>query len=299
MKALSLQQTDLARMLQSPWAVRLIRLLNVLLIAWIAWLLATLTWQLLPQQAAPGAALQDVAVALVKPDPHAQLIHQLPDWHLFGAAQQAATASAKTTAPIDAPDTRLKLVLRGALASANPKQARAIIADPRGKEERYAVGDQLPGNAELSEILPDRVILKRNGRYETLRLPRDDKSISGRSTGQLTMSSSADTSGELLKDLRQRLRKNPRSLQGLVNATPKQNEDGGLLGYTLNPGRDPELFEQMGLQPGDVIMQVNDVKLDAPSAGVVALKSAQSGDSLSVVVMRDGAEQTISISVPE
>ena len=77
----------------------------------------------------------------------------------------------KTVVPAEAPDTRLKLVLRGAFASDDRALSRAIIADPRGKEEHYSVGDALPGNAELSEVHPDKVILKRGGRFETLRLP--------------------------------------------------------------------------------------------------------------------------------
>ena len=81
----------------------------------------------------------------------------------------------KTSAPVDAPETKLKLVLRGVFSSEDQDNARAIIADPRGKEEQYSIGDMLPGNAELSEVHADKVILKRSGRYETLRLPTDNK----------------------------------------------------------------------------------------------------------------------------
>ena len=103
-----------------------------------------------------------------------QLIRQLPGWHLLGDVQKQAPVVVET--PINAPDTRLKLVLHGVFASEVYGKARAIIADPKGKEEQYAVGDMLPGNAELSEVYPDRVILKRNGRFETLRLMQDSPS---------------------------------------------------------------------------------------------------------------------------
>jgi len=74
---------------------------------------------------------------------------------------------------LDAPETRLKLTLRGVFASEDSSGGRAIVGDPQGKEENYAVGDPLPGGAKLSEIYPDRIILERNGRFETLRLPKE------------------------------------------------------------------------------------------------------------------------------
>ena len=108
----------------------------------------------------------------------------MPNWHLFGEVAPEAEP-VKTVVPVDAPDTRLKLSLHGTFSSADAALARAIIADERGNEEMYAVGDILPGNAELSEIQSDKVILLRGGRYEILRLPRD--TISG-DTGTATIS---------------------------------------------------------------------------------------------------------------
>ena len=72
-----------------------------------------------------------------------------------------------------------------------------------------------------------------------------------------------------------------------------------MIGYTLQPGKDPQLFEQMGLQPGDVVTQINDVTLDNLSNGMRALKSAQSGETVSMTVLRGETEETLSFSLPE
>ena len=61
--------------------------------------------------------------------------------------------------PVDAPDTQLKLTLRGVFSCDNKEEARGIVADPKGNEESYGIGDAIPGNATLSEVYPDRVIL--------------------------------------------------------------------------------------------------------------------------------------------
>jgi hypothetical protein len=180
----SMQQVDFVRLMQSPQMRRVILVVNVLLVIWIATQLATLTWGFLAPAEETATAVVETAAVPVQRNEELELIRQIPGWHLLGVVTQQAAAVVEAV-PIEAPDTRLKLVLRGALASDDPQHARAIIADPRGKEEQYAIGDNLPGNAELSEVHPDRVILKRNGRYETLRLPQDQKqqgnnTVSGR-----------------------------------------------------------------------------------------------------------------------
>ena len=300
-KSLTLQPADVMRLLQSEWARRAIRVINVLLVVWIAWLLAMLTWGLInsPEPVATTVPVEAAPVtAQVNPD--RQLVRQMPNWHLFGEVVQDSTPVVQPSIPLDAPDTRLKLILRGAFASADPDYARAIIADPRGKEEMYAVGDQVPGNAELKEIHPDRVILMRGGRFETLRLPRDQDSGSGRGvTLRAPSSSSGFSPANRLKSIRQTLKQNPKSLYGLVRTIPKKDAEGKMVGYTLQPGRDPQLFEEMGLQAGDVVTRINDISLDNLTSGVRALKSTQAGENVSLTIIRGDQEQVLSFNVPE
>jgi len=297
MQTLSLQQADLIRILQSRNTQRAMWVINLLLIIWIASMLATLTWDLLspPESVDEIEVIADSAPAPVNPD--RQLINQMPSWHLMGVALQG-NQPVQTNTPVDAPETKLNLILKGALASNDPEHARAIIADPRGKEEQYAVGEQLPGNAELSEIHPDRVILKRNGRFETLRLPKDKKSAN--TVASRTVSSRPTASPrQRLSSARQQLKKGNVNLPNLVRARPKRGKDGKTIGYTLSPGRDPDLFEQVGLQAGDVAIQINNISLDNPTNSARALKSMQSGESVSVTVMRNGQEQVLSLEWPE
>jgi general secretion pathway protein C len=297
MKTLTLQSTDWVRIMQGTRMRAFITVINLLLVVWIAWLLATFTWDLINGRELPET-VQTVTRAATPPvDRYAQLARQLPNWHLFGEAAQEA-APVKSAVPVDAPDTRLKLVLRGAFSSGDEGYSRAIIADPRGKEEMYAIGDKLPGNAELREVHADRVILLRGGRYETLRLPLDEPVVGNRTNS--SRSSAANTSpAQRLGSIRQTLKQNPKSLYGLVRTTPKKDEQGKMIGYTLQPGRDPQLFEQMGLQPGDVVTQINEISLDNLSNGMRALKSAQSGETVSMTVMRGDLQETLSFSVPE
>ena len=300
-KLQSLQLADLVRLLQGTWVKPAVLAVNVLLIIWIAWILATLTWGVIDAPEPAVAVPVTTATARAVPNPDRQKIRELENWHLFGSVAQE-TPAVKVAVPADAPETRLKLVLRGAFASDDKEIARAIIADPRGKEEHYAVGDKLPGNAELSEVHPDKVILMRNGRYETLRLPDErDSSRGSRATGaSISTGSAATTSpGQRLKSMRQQLKRDPKSLYGLVRATPKKDEAGDVVGYTLQPGREPKLFQTMGLQAGDVVIGINEIKLDSLANGMKALKSAQAGASVTMTVLRNEQEETLTFSMPE
>ena len=297
MPAFALQPSDLIRIMEGSAMKRAILIINLLLVIWIASILATLTWSLVaPPAEVPVAAGVDTGSVAAVPDPALALIRQLPGWHLMGSAQQAPVP-VKISTPIDAPETRLKLVLHGSLASDDKKRARAIIADPKGEEDQYAIGDTLPGNAELSDVYPDRVILLRGGRYETLRLPEDRNT--GSSSISLSRTAVTAAPASRLRTVQQQLQKSPRSLYGIMRTTPMKGEDGNLIGYQLSPGRDPELFAQLGLMEGDVVVQVNDIRLDKQENGMKALKSVQTGDAVSLTVLRNGVEEVMSFSMPE
>jgi len=94
-------------------------------------------------------------------------------WHLFGNAARPA-APAPEPQPVDAPATRLDLKLLGVLATDDRRDARAIIGAPGVADRHYRLGDTLPAGAELAAIRRDHVLLKRNGRFETLALARED-----------------------------------------------------------------------------------------------------------------------------
>jgi general secretion pathway protein C len=293
---LSLQQADVFRLLQSGNTKWFIRAINLLLVVWIASLLASLTWGLVTSEGNAQPENMEVGSAPAAADPNAQLIRQLPGWHLMGVASRKQ-APVATNTPVDAPDTRLKLVLRGVFASGEPGNARAIIADPRGKEEHYAVGDSLPGNAKLSEVYPDRVILQRNGRYETLRLIPESRS-NAKPVARSRVKTLAKKHEQRIRDIRQRMKQSPTTLINAVRPVPHMGEGGAMVGYKLMPGRDPALFRELGLQPGDVVVQINDVRLNSKQNGMRALQSIQSGDQASMTLLRGGQEQVVNLRMP-
>lgn len=97
-------------------------------------------------------------------------------WHLFGQAQKKKAITAAT--PITAPETKLNLKLNGIIASDGKNTAGAIIEKSVGNQEYFSIGDTISNGVTLKEVYKDRIILSRNGRLETLSLPKTSISTS-------------------------------------------------------------------------------------------------------------------------
>lgn len=283
--------------MQSPRAEQSARLVALLLGVWLLYRLAVLVWQVVPEPplaevpanlpaaaqgatATPGKARMDVA--------------ELVSWHLFGAPE--ASAPTTTGAHIDAPDTRLNLILRGVLSSDDPEGARAIIAEPNGNENFFRVGSAMPGGAELKEIHADRIILMRAGRHETLRLPRE--AMDGAVTSSRPEAGADnDSTGELLGGYRDKLQNNPQALMELARPVP-YTDANGFAGFRLFPGSKPALFAQVGLQPGDIVKEVNGVILDNPTKGAEVMQELRDSQQLSLRIERGGQEINLAVDIP-
>jgi len=287
---------------------RLPLLVLLLLIVLLAQSLAQWTWQILPSQPVepvplPRTSLQSNAKAV---QPGASDINRIGQWHLFGEIQKVS--SVPVAQMTEAPDTRLNLKLHGLLASSDPVEARAIIADGKGVEEAYAIDQKLPGNAVLREIYADRVILEHRGRLETLRLPKDEivSAMASRTAVQntsrargrgITQAGTADNAA-LLRQYRDALMSEPQTLMNLVNASPVTDRaTGKLKGYRIRPGKDRKLLGRFGLKNGDVVTGVNGVALDNPIKALEIMRDLSTASSVTLDVERNGVMESFAFQV--
>ena len=84
-----------------------------------------------------------------------------------------------------------------------------------------------------------------------------------------------------------------------MRASQKLDDAGNSLGYSVEPGSKPELFEEVGLQSGDVIVEVNGLALSEPDNGAGALKSLTSGEAVTVKLLRGGQEHTLTLDAQQ
>lgn len=289
---------ELLTLCQTP-GPRLRALVHVLLILLLAYSLAQLSWRLLPAVEQQG--LLPTPTLLGKAVPRSvnnSRVQQLPGWHLFGEVPKQVVAP--ELAPIDLPETNLKLTLRGLIASPDQNEARAIVAGPSGKEDFYKIGDKLPGNVELKEIHADRIVIQRGGRYETLKLPKESLGIVSKRSASRSASQRRNTrvaprrQPSSLRQFRDTLLNDPQKIADLVSIQPAR-KNGRFVGYKLQPGRDAGFMTRYGLLPGDVVTSVNGVELDSPSKGFGLMKSLSSASTLDLVVDRNGVKQRFTL----
>jgi len=268
-------------------------LTGVLVVA-IAYQLASLTWAL-----APGATPTAAPAARVVPTSGSAPVSDygvLMNSGLFGvAAEQPAQPVAQV---IDAPDTTLSLTLKGILSKEGDPNGSVIIANSRNEEKAYFVGQTIEGadGATLHSVYSDRVLLNRNGRLETLRLPKDPSQTSG---SQVAMASPLPQAApQQPVTLRETLTENATRLSEIVRLAPHVQE-GQVVGFRVNPGRDRATFEALGLQPGDVVTDINGTVLDDPSQGLAVFQALGESTQANVTVLRDGVPQVIVIDTSQ
>ena len=276
----------------APWVSLVLAACIGLLAAKIVWLLAPApVWQPPP---APNNTAQRSNAQTVD-------VRALVAAHLFGKADVAAPNAEPD--PVDAPDTTLNLELKGIFASKLDGESRALIASGRSEEKAYAVGDEITRGTDIYEIYADRVILDRGGRLETLRLEKD-KAATQSAASTRAASASSRTGGDVrrvetsqaLLNIRETLLADPSKASQYLRVQPAYNA-GQLRGYRIYPGRNRSLFNEAGLRPGDLVTELNGTRLDDPSQALQMLGTLSQATSLSVVILRGGQPQTLSLSL--
>lgn len=274
-----------------PFAV----FLGLLVLA--AYLAARLTWQL----AAPSAALartEHTAVATSSRNPARDRAAQIAAAHLFGTAAETA----QQLAAQNAPETSLDLTLLGVAAGRSGAPSQAIIASGNSAQNTYPVGATLPGGAVIRDILPDRVVLAHNGHLENLSLPMAGTSLlsakmsfgSSDSASAPQRSPNAPSAAQVRRDIEQ----HPQTLADFMRLRP-QVHNGHLQGYRVFPGEYPGLFREAGLQPGDIVTQVNGIALNNPGnslRGISRLRNAKG--PVHLVVLRQGKTVDVTVNIP-
>ena len=270
-------------------------LVSVALAIGVAWSLSQLTWQFFPQE--DGQTTQPGKKQVVISYNQTQNgFRQITAANLFGVK-----SSQPTIVQTRVPETRLNLTLKGVLA-ANPMElAVAIISEGKqGKEEVYSVGDKLRSGVLIKEIHPEYVILDRQGKLETLKLPKTSQASSGfirkqsiNFPGRVTPAKKQN-----LSSIRRNIILKPTSFGDY--AIPRVvKENGRQIGYRLDPQERGDLLAKVGLQPTDIITEINKVRLDNPKNGIKALRKLTTAKTLNLKVKRNGTIVPINIDMTQ
>lgn len=268
---------------------------------------ASITWKVVggvyPDQATFGKGKHRVATTLpaisIKNSMNSRLPVLAEELPLFGKAEKINRSLPAVAGVSAAPETTLALILKGVITAEPRGRALAIIAE-KGKEDEeklYGIGEKIPGNAVVSEIFAGRIILRRGGVLETLIIQNEEN---GASVENIRDTRAANSAIVNLGDgvhwqidnsyLEQRLGDIPSLAKEVGVEVYKENN--AQTGYRLVSARGSKLLRDMGLQPGDILHEVNGVKLDTIHAGLSVYQQMRSVKELRVVISRNGRRET-------
>ncbi len=271
---------------------RLAATISLLLIVACAYLLVEITWLFFPQEDEKVLPAQRKIGSVSKQQEQQNNFRQLTSASIFGVSQNSVLSKQAKV-----PETKLNLTLKGVLAAKPMNLASAIIAQGKsGKEEIYAVGDKMQGGVVVKEIHPEHVVLERSGRREILKLQR----ISGVGIKSVNKTGynlrSNNKAARALTTIRKDILKNPTSF-GEYALPVVVKEKGKQIGYRLQPQKKGKLLSELGIEPTDVITQINGVKLDKPQNGISALRKLSTARSVNIMVRRNGVEVPLNITL--
>ncbi|MFH4708499.1 type II secretion system protein GspC [Vibrio alginolyticus] len=276
-------------------------LLTCLFIAITGWILGKIVWLAIPQSSEVPQWRPSASSVVASNKGDAIDFNALQNANLFGKFTEQKAAVVEQPIVKDAPKTRLNLTLVGAVASSDANTSLAVIAN-RGKQATYGLGEEIEGTrATLKAVLVDRVIIDNQGRDETLMMQGIEyKKLSespqvARAQAQRAEAATSDV-GEKLEQIREEIAKDPQSVFKYITISPVK-KDGDIVGYRVSPGRDAALFNDVGLQPGDIAVQLNGIDLSDPSSSVQLMQVMSDPQELNLTVERDGQQYDIYIQL--
>jgi general secretion pathway protein C len=238
------------------------------------------------RQAAPPPA------ALAPPVPQLD-IAGLVNAHLFGNAAAPASGDAA-----NAPPSSMPLVLAGVLATDDPKLGMAIIGESAQAAKVVAVGQQVPGGAQLHSVYSDKAIIDRGGALESVFLPR-------RTGGPVAMPdipppqvASGDSNEAVLERMRKLVNDDP-NLIGQVMRPQPVFAGGEMKGFRVYPGANRQAFTRMGLRAGDMVTAINGTPLNDKDRAQEIFGTLASSTDARVTITRNGRQQELVLNIAQ
>jgi len=266
------------------------RWVTMILVIAIAWQLASILWMLMPGSSAgdPIVATPAQINAAASPASRAN-VQAIAGAHIFGAASADGTPTEAPVIDDDLAETRQNLSLKGTIATVQPTEGLAIIADSRDEEKVYAIRDTVIPGTTLHAVYPDRVVLNEGGALRALKLPKE---FPQGTTSVRRNTTSVNRTSRNRQSIQAVVSQNVAKLADVVRPTPYMVA-GQMQGYRVYPGRDRKQFAALGLRPGDLIKDIDGAALTDPQQAMQIFQSLGNADQVSVTVERNGQPQTL------
>lgn len=204
--------------------------------------------------------------------------------------------------------TSQQITLLGTIVMNDPKFSTALVQQSSGSEKIAVRKDEwfFDGRYLAMEVARKKLCfqVRATQELEFVEIPEDQGSLgvsspsfsSTRSSGGIKVVS--DNKFELKKNfLEQKLLNLNQILQtarAVPYIEPGTNQFAGFLIQTIDPDSP---FAELGIKQGDVLKEVNSIKLDNAGKGLEAFRQLRSASEVKLVIVRSGRQQTLEYDV--
>ncbi|MGI9276987.1 MAG: type II secretion system protein GspC [Endozoicomonas sp.] len=203
--------------------------------------------------------------------------------NLFGSE----TLDTETAAVLE--ESSLDIQVNGVLLSEDSEKSMAFLR-LNGEDGVYQKGDAVnnDSNILLESVRDSQVVIRYRGQLQAVAYERREVSVSGlKTTSSSPRKVERRSSGAGLKEVRKSLKSNPSLISQYVTAIPHR-QNGQMVGFRVQPGKDSSLFGQLGLKPDDVLLSINDLSLLAGENLPKLSSILTSAKSIDLEIERDG-----------
>jgi general secretion pathway protein C len=211
--------------------------------------------------------------------------------------------------------TRLPLKLLGTISANDQAAAWAAVEDQQSHKKIIVRVDQrLLDKATVIRIERRRIVLQNGAKREELALD-DEEPVPGGGIRQASARPAAAPAPPGAEDLRERIKRlsegsfqvqradieevvrNPAELFSEARILPKY-DNGAMVGVQLSSIKPGSLFEEIGIQNGDTVTQVNGITVTSPQDSAALLQELTSASQFQVNVLgADGQTRSLTYSI--
>jgi general secretion pathway protein C len=204
-----------------------------------------------------------------------------------GRLSNEAIEAAEPIQPAASPEQSFALF--ATVPGRNSGEGSATLGTAAGNAKTYAAGALLANRMRLVEIHPQFVVLERSGERQRLYLQSTAQAQAGTDAAaarELTLSSDTQQA-QMLQPLRD-------ALSEVVRAMALYEQDQ-LAGLELRAGARQQVFAQLGLEEGDVLVEIDGAPVTDVQAATQQLRSVMDGAALPVRIRRGGSFTTMTL----
>lgn len=299
---------------------KITNIVGTILVAWIlSALFCSFIGLFLPSMAKPMASANASNLTLVEADEGAQhrdIAYYMPicERNIFDSQKQSSCDNRPPTAIVteepqidpnaDPVKSSINAKLLGTMVSTNEKYSFATISEPGKKEtHNYRIGELIAGEGKVYAIERNRVYFTVNGRKEYLEVDRLTSIYrsSPSSTPSLRPSPSAGVKvdGNKVTISKAKVDSTLQDLNQVIQQARMvpNYENGQVDGFKIFGIRNGSIFQDLGLQNGDVINNINGTQIDSLEKALPMLQLLKTESSYTIDITRKGAKQSMSINI--